>query len=271
MVLGLTLYVDRFIDPFNTNMLLYKKQIQLNFREIFNVIFVCLLLIYVFYKKIINRKELMFFVIWFILCLFTTFLLPDYLYLNHRVVLSIFSAVAIICYLVGKILITFPNLKKYLLIFWCISFVVLSYLSFFQQDKYKDRDTYWGKMYSDASHYHAFAYMLSRRYLEENNLQKSKELLLEAISLSDNRYLSDLALIYYREGNMDKAEELYNEAIEYGINKAQCYRNLSVIYLKRDNDINKAIDYAKLAVQQEPYDDGYKKYLKMLESKKNED
>ena len=73
-----------------------------------------------------------------------------------------------------------------------------------------------------------------------------------------------MALIYYLEGNIDKAEELYNKSIEYGINKAQCYRNLSVIYLKRDNDINKATEYAKLAVKEEPYDDGYKQYLQKL-------
>ena len=144
---------------------------------------------------------------------------------------------------------------------------MFSYISFFQQDKYKNRNNYWENAFSEAPKYHAFAYMLSRRYLEENNLQKSKELLLEAISLSDNRYLSDLALIYYREGDMNKAEELYNEAVEYGMNKAQCYRNLSVIYFKRDNDINKAIEYAKLAVQEEPYDDKYKKYLLLLENK----
>lgn len=269
MILGLIVYIDRFINPLNTNILLYK--IQLNLREIFNAIIVCFLLIYLFYRKFIDRKLLLFLVIWFVLCLFTTFLLPDYVYLNHRIIISIFSAVVIICYITGILLIKFPNLKKYLLILWCVCFVLFSYVSFLQQDKYKDRNVYWNKAFSEASAYHAFAYMLSRRYLEENNLQKSKELLLEAISLSDNRYLSDLALIYYREGNMDKAEELYNEAIDYGINKAQCYRNLSVIYLKRDNDINKAIEYAKLAVQEEPYDNEYKKYLKILEFKKNED
>ena len=265
MILGLSVYIDRFINPFNTNMVLYR--IQLNLRELFNVILSCLILLYVFYKKIIDRKILIFFVIWFILCLFTTFLLPDYVYLNHRIIVSIVSVVVIICCLVDKLLNVCINLKKYLVVFWSIFFVIFSYISFFQQDKYKERNFYWEQAYSEAPAYHAFAYMLSRRYLEDNNLSKAKELLLKAISLSDNRYLSDLALIYYREGDMNKAEELYNEAIKYGTNKAQSYRNLSVIVLKRDNDINKAIEYAKLAVQEEPEDYEYRKYLFILENK----
>ena len=262
MILGLVVYVDRFINPLNTNMLLY--QIKLNAREIFNAIFVCLLLIYIFYKEIINRKMLIFLIIWFVSCLFTTFLLPDYVYLNHRIIVSIFSVAVIIYFLIDKLSNTYSSLKKYLAILWCIFFIVFSYISFFQQDKYKDRNVYWEKAYSEAPTYHAFAYMLSRKCLEEGNLPKAKELLLTAISLSDNRYLSDLALLYYYEGDMDKSEELYNEAINYGINKAQCYRNLSVIYLKRDNNINRAIEYARLAVQEEPYDTEYKQYLQNL-------
>ncbi len=58
-----------------------------------------------------------------------------------------------------------------------------------------------------------------------------------------------------------------------GIKKAQCYRNLSVIYFKIDNETNKAVEYAKLAVKEEPYDDGYKQYLlnlqKMIDEKNN--
>ena len=95
----------------------------------------------------------------------------------------------------------------------------------------------------------------------------------KANEYGDNRYVSDLALIYYYEGNYNKAKELYNESIEFGINKAQCYRNLSVICLKIDNDTNKAIEYARLAVMEEPYDDGYKQYLlnlqKMIDEKNN--
>ena len=68
---------------------------------------------------------------------------------------------------------------------------------------------------------------------------------------------------------MDKAEELYNKSIECGINKAQCYRNLSVIYLKRDKNIKKAIEYAELAVQHDPYDVYYKDYLEKLADEKN--
>lgn len=262
MVLGLIVYIDRFVNPLNTNMLLYK--IQLNLREIFNAVFVCSVLIYIYCKRIIDRKELAFFVIWFIACLFTTFLLPDYVYLNHRIIISIFSVIAVICYLADRLLTSFTNLKKYLVVLWCIFFIGFSYISFFQQDKYKEKNIYWKKAFAEAPTYHAFAYMLSRRYLEENNLQKAKELLLEAMSLSDDRYLSDLALIYYYEGDMDKSEETYNKAIEYGINKAQCYRNLSTIYLKRDKDINKSIEYAKLAVQESPYDTEYKQYLQNL-------
>ena len=128
----------------------------------------------------------------------------------------------------------------------------------------KNKYEYWINAYLDAPKYHAASYYIAHLYIEQKNYSKAKDFLIEANKYGDYRYLSDLALLYYYEGDVDKAEEIYKKAIESGINKAQCYRNLSTIYLKRDEDINKAMKYAKLAVQEEPYDDGYKQYLQNL-------
>ena len=114
----------------------------------------------------------------------------------------------------------------------------------------------------DAPDSSSTCYWMACLYIENGNYEKAKEFLQKTNCV----YYSDLALIYYREGDMDKAEELYNKSVENGINKAQCYRNLSIIYLKRDKDINKAIEYARLAVREDQYDDEYKKYLLSLES-----
>ena len=96
-----------------------------------------------------------------------------------------------------------------------------------------------------------------------------KKRILYSILDKNKAYLADLALIYYYEGNMEKAEELFKQSIKLGINKAQCYRNLSVIYRKKDN-INKALEYAKFAVSEDTYDESYNQYLNKLIQYSNE-
>ena len=212
---------------------------------------------------------MIFFVSWFVLFLLPTFLLlQDYVFFNHRIIVSVLSSIFIFAiiaeYLIGKN----PILKKCLIVLFVLLFGINSYFCFVQQNKYKNRQEYWTNTYSEVPTYHGACYWLGRLSLEQGKFRTAKDLFIKANNLKPV-YLCDLALIYYYEGNYNKSEELYNKSIESGINKAQSYRNLSTIYLKRDKDKPKAIEYAKLAVQEEPYDDRYKEYLKKLTDEKD--
>lgn len=265
-VSGIGIYFYELAFPVNIPIML--NQITLNVYQILLLAFLLVFIIVCLYKNFVLKKIFMWFASWFILFLLPTFLLNDYVFFNHRILIPFLSVIFFVAVVLEKIL-NFRNIKKYLMFLFVLMFFIYAYIGFYQQDKYKNKYEYWINTCMDAPTYHAAYYWISNFYLEQKNYSKAKEFINKADELKENVYISDLALIYYREGDMDKAEELYNKSIQCGINKAQCYRNLSVIYLKRDNDINKAVEYAKLAVQQEPYDDGYKKYLRKLIDEKN--
>ena len=261
-VTGISTYLYNFFIPHNIPVMLYKT--SLTSGKIVVSILVLTVLIFVYYKNGVNRKKIIFSLFWFIAFLFTIFLLQDYVYLNHRLVISLFGIILMATYAIDVLITKYNKVTKYLLILVIILFPAFFSYSFNLQDKYKNKYEYWINAYLDAPKYHAASYYIAHLYIEQKNYSKAKDFLIEANKYGDYRYLSDLALLYYYEGDVDKAEEIYKKAIESGINKAQCYRNLSTIYLKRDEDINKAMKYAKLAVQEEPYDDGYKQYLQNL-------
>ena len=262
-IVGMSTYIYNFFVPSYIPVMLYNTNLTVN-----NIVvdaFVLIVVIFLCYKKNINIKILMFSLVWFLIGLIATFLLQEYVYLNHRLIVSLFGIILLLVYVIDKVIVKYKNVIKYFSFLYIILFLCFFVYSFNLQNKYKNKYEYWNNAYIDASTYNGCYYWLSRFFLENKDFDKAKEFLEKAKYGDKHTYESDLALIYYREGNMDKAEELYNKSIEYGINKAQCYRNLSVIYLKRDKDINKAVEYAELAVQEEPYDDGYKLYLQELQ------
>ena len=266
---GTSVYLYELFIPNNFPIMLY--EIKLNIFHISSLVFSIIVIIVCLYKNLITKKILFFSFCWFFFFLLPTFLLlNDYIFFNHRIIISLFAFIFVLTTCIEFAIKKYPVSKKYMLILFSLLFVINSYCSFVQQNKYKNKYEYWVNTYFDAPTYHGACYWISHLYTESGNFKKAKEFLINANSLKPV-YYSDLALIYYKEGDLGKAEEFYNKSIELGINKAQCYRNLSVICLKKDNDADKAIKYAKLAVQEEPYDDEYKKYLEILESKKNEE
>ena len=264
---GIMLYVSIFLCPDYIPLVL--NNIKINLKDIFIFTISISSLIYILYKNFIDKKIIIFGLFWFVLFLFPTFLLKQYVYFNHRLIVPIVGIIIILTAFIDNIIKNKKLTKKFLIILFCFLFVVFYFISFKHENNYKNKYIYWNRAYVDSPSYHVTLYCLSRLYFEKGDFEVAKKILYDILNINKvNNYISDLALIYYYEGNMDKAEELYNKSIEYGINKAQCYRNLSTIYLKRDNNLNKAIEYAKLAVQEDSYDDGYKQYLNTLENKK---
>lgn len=266
---GISVYLMKLLIPYNIPIMLYK--IKLDFINVVVDVVLIFILFCLFYKNVIDRKKMIFYIAIFFIGLVTTFLLQEYVYLNHRLILSLVGFVAIFACVVEDIIKKYNRLTIYFCIFFFFIFIIMFSCSFNQQNKYCNKYQYWISAYTDAPLYHGACYGMHKLYLESGNFDKAIEFLNKAAYNDVSIYYSDLALICYYEGKLDKAETLYKQSVDLGINKAQCYRNLSVIYRKRDNDIDKAIQYAKFAVEQEPYDDGYKQYLKELIKYSNEE
>ena len=262
MFIGSVMYLYQFVIP-DISICIYKNSINL-WQFVVSVkffIFVILCL----YKNFINRKAFLWCFVVYVFFVFPTCILEDYIILNHRLVIIIPTIIIFLSLFIEKIL-DFGKMKFIFFILFTILFFVYMESSFIFENNYREKNIYWVQSYIDAPNCHATIYWLGRIYFENGNFEKAKEFFIKANKLK-SIYFSDLALIYYREGDVDKAEELYNKSIEYKINKAQSYRNLSTIYLKRDNDLSKAIEYANLAVKEAPYDNSYKQYLLVLTKK----
>lgn len=263
---GITLHLSKIFFPDYIPLVLY--EVNLGLKEIlFDIIFI-FFLIFILYKKLVDTKILIFGLVWFLIFIFPTFLLNEYVFLNHRLIFPITGIIIILTTFLDNLIKKYCSIKKYIMPLFLIVFVGFYLISFKHENNYKNKYVYWPKAYLDAPTYHVTAYYISRLYFEKGDLKTTKRILYSILD-KNKAYLADLALIYYYEGNMEKAEELFKQSIKLGINKAQCYRNLSVIYRKKDN-ISKALEYAKFAVSEDTYDESYNQYLNKLIQYSNE-
>lgn len=113
---------------------------------------------------------------------------------------------------------------------------------------------------------------LSKIYMEQNEFDKAMFYGQQAYNLKPyNIEVSEnLAIIYAKIGYYENAINILTYLLLFDKKNAQYMYNLSLLYEKSGN-LNKSIEYAKLAVQQEPYHDEYRQYLQKLQRLINEE
>jgi len=173
---------------------------------IVNFIMSCCL-IHIYYKKFINRKIIVFSVLFFLLAIIPTFIQKDYAFFTHRLMIGIFGIVLLLSLIFEKVVLKFPKNIKYFSIVYIFIFVLFSFCSYIQIDKYKNSFVFWSNAYKDAPNYHLVCDGLAKQYLIDGNYDKSIELFYEAKKLK-NLYDYDLnictALI--AKGDLEKAK-----------------------------------------------------------------
>lgn len=264
MIVGSAMYIYQFVVP-DISMCLYN--VKINPFQFAVVSISVLFVMFYLYKKFVDKKIFFWCFTVYVFFVFPTCLLDDYIVLNHRLVTVIPAIIIFLTFVVDKI-IKFKKMKYIISFLFVVLFLIYSGISFIFANNYREKNIYWVQSYIDAPNCHATIYWIGRLYFEYNNFKKAEEFFIKANELKPI-YLSDLALLYYLENKIDEAEQLYKYSIKLQVNKSKCYRNLSTIYLKRDKDIDKAIEYAKLAVNEDPFDTSYKEYLQLLINEKN--
>ncbi|MDD3065634.1 MAG: glycosyltransferase family 39 protein [Endomicrobiaceae bacterium] len=258
---GIMTYIEKFIVPDYIPTMLYK--IKLGIKAIIvNIVFLTLLG-FLYVKKIINRKIIIFCAVWFIVCLLPTFFQLEYAFLTHRLIISSVAIVLILSLITTKIIMYYPESRKYLISFFILLVFVFTYASFMQSHKYKDSNVFWFHAYLDAPRYHLTCHGLAKQYLYAGNYPKAKELFYEAKKLK-NLYDYDLSIVtvFIAEGNLDKAEDLLLRLLEKK-EKLTTLRYLSEIYYVKGN-IKKSCIYAQKALKVDPNDPLLLKHLKRL-------
>ena len=112
---------------------------------------------------------------------------------------------------------------------------------------------------------------LSRIYYEQNELDKALFYGQQAHNLRPYNIdsLQNIAIIYAKVGYYKEAIYILSDLLSFDKKNVQYMYNLGLLY-EASGNIDKAIEYAKLAVHEAPSNSEYKQYLKLLESRKNE-
>jgi tetratricopeptide (TPR) repeat protein len=243
---GIMTYVDKFISPDYIPTMLYKIKLATK-PIIINIIFLTLLG-FLYFKKIIDRKIIIFGVVWFIVCLLPTFFQLEYAFLTHRLIISSVAIVLILSLIITKVIMYYPKSIKYLISLFVLLVFIFSYLSYIQANKYKDSNIFWVYAYLDAPEYHITCQGLAKQYFYAGNYPKAEELFYKSKKLK-NLYDYDLNLItvYIAEGNLDEAENRLLRLLEIKEHLTTLRYLSSIYYFK--GDIDKSYEYAQRALK----------------------
>ncbi|MGE4384300.1 MAG: glycosyltransferase family 39 protein [Endomicrobiaceae bacterium] len=247
IIKGIMLYVDKFLEPGYIQVMLYS--IKLNLKIILINAAVYSILVFLYCKNIINRKIMLFGIIWFIVCLLPTFFTPEYLFLTHRVIISSLGMIMIVALIADRFICMYPSIKKYLSVLSVILFLVFSYFSYFESDKYENPDVFWTNAYMDEKEYHVVYFTLAQRYLVYKDYKKAKQMIEKAVDLSPNvtNFIELTRISFLINKNIEEAEANYLNILDKTNGENfQCFFALSEIYYLK-KDIPKAVEYAKKA------------------------
>lgn len=260
---GLAAYTDKFLFPDYMPVILYNVSLDtgtiiVNIAAILIIVFFC-------YKRYITKKTVLFGLFWITAFLFPTFMQREYAFLLHRFMPASIGAIIIITAAAEKILEKNKNIKIYFVIFFVLLAAVFSYLSYLQENKYKNANKYWIYAYTDAKNYHIVCQGLAKRYLYAGNYKRAKELLFEAKKLKNlYSYDLDIATVSIAEGKLDEAENRLLRLIK--LKEAEpALRYLSEIYLAK-GDIQKSFFYAEKALAADSDDKLLLKHIEKLKS-----
>lgn len=268
ILFNLMMFVYKFIFPVHIPIMLYDVKINFFILTINIVIFVLLCVLY--YKNTINRKFLIFSLIWIFLCLLPTFLLQKshYFFVTHRLILPLLGITIILHEFISKILTKFIHIK-YLYCLFTILFLFFSYISYIRADKYKNANIYIQNAIHDASNSPMIMDVIAQQYLHARNFYKAKESIDRAILLCQEnyKYQETLAFILQKEGNLDEAEKIYSNLISLSKkHKSLCLKRLSEIYIAKNN-LPRALNYAEQAYFLKPHIKEFAEHLATVYAK----
>ena len=250
IILGLMIYIKQLIFPNYMPVIMYNISLDVTTITINLIVFISLAFVY--YKKLLDRKIILFSLIFFFLSVFPTFLQTEYALLFHRLIIVLPAILLIIVPVIEKILSLFPETKKYFILIFVLLIPILSYASFNQADKYKNSFIFWSEAYNDAPNYHLTPDGLSKEYRKIKDYKKALELEKEAVDLNGlSLYYTNYAIIQYEMGQKEYAKENFLRIIQQTNKYYLPYKYLSKIYLQENNK-EKAIEYAKKAIESAP-------------------
>ncbi len=244
---GIMLYIEKIIYPTKMQIMLSDLKPAVQTCIINGFVFISLF--YIYLKRIIDRKILIFAILFSLLAIFPTFIQEEYAFFTHRLIISLPGIIIILASLVEKIINKYPKTKIYLIVTFIFILLLFVFCSFINIDKYKDSFIYWNQAYKDAQNYNVACDALAKEYNTQKEFDKAINLSLKAISLKNsfNNYLT-YAIILFDKRDYEESKNIFLQLLQNDDKNFLIFKYLSNIYLIEKN-YEKAIDYAKKSLE----------------------
>ncbi|MBQ3834912.1 MAG: hypothetical protein II816_05290 [Elusimicrobia bacterium] len=238
---SLMIFVNKIFTPGDIAVLLY--DVHITPAMIFVDTLIIAVLIYLFVRKVVDRKKFLFCIFWFVLFLFPNFCIYEQQILFHRLLVPLIGIELFIVLLAEYALNNFPVIKKHLVVLYICVFVSFLFASWFQAEKYRTQNEFMVNSYLDDQNRISSVQFVDF-CIQAGDFQRARQLLAERTKdILTYRDILQYAALDLAEGNIDRAEETYLH-LEESITYDTIFKNLSNIYLMK-KDYDKALSYLK--------------------------
>ena len=246
IVFGIMIYIENILYPKHIPIMLYNIKINI-LTYILNLI-LFILITYMFVSKRENKKIIFFAISFSFLSFLPTCFTTEYVFLSHRLITGLTGILIILTVFFEKIIFKYPKTKQYLFVVFLFLFILFSFCSFMQKNKFKDSFTYWNNAYKDASNYYVVPNGLATEYMNLKNYDIAKKFSLEAINLNKNiDNCINYARVIFLTGEIELSKQIFRQLLELKKQQYNIYINLYNIYLF-ENDMTNALECTKQAV-----------------------
>ena len=223
-------YLGKIIFPFNLSVVPLIKDTTF----IYGIIAIILLIIALLISKQKRLGIIVFGLIWFLIFLLPSFIRPNpgvfADFMEHRVYLPIIGFFIFLMELepIKKI----AAKKEKLIIFGCLIIIILSVITLFHIQAFKNRMNFWQNAVKNSPHSPLAHRNLGAMYYLDGFLDKAEAEYLGALNLNPAEQMvhNNLGLIYMNQGQFQEAEKEFEQEVKINPLYENVYYNWGLLY-----------------------------------------
>lgn len=208
-------------------------------------------------------------VIWFLIFLLPSLIVPVFIGMEHRVYLPMIGLFIV----VGEIdyVRAFDIRRTGFITIALVVIIIFATSTFSHSQDYKDKISFWQNAVETSPHAAIAHVNMGAVYNDQGNLDKAEEEYLLAIKNNEKEPMvhNNLAIIYMKKKRFDEAEKEFKQEIKINSTYTDAYFNLGIFYIQQFQDQD-AETYLAKAIQITPDHVSAIKYLAALYAERNE-
>jgi len=194
------------------------------------------------FRKRINFKALLFGVLWFVIFLFPTYVMPSNNFYIHRLYLPALGFFIAVAELILPILRVYPASKKFFYALSIVTVALFAAISADRSDFYKDRASFWlGALEENPGSVRVNA-GVSRYYASIYETDKAEAYMITALRLAKGKDIPRMyiqaGLFYMTKGDAASSEFFLRKGLEnskYAVNAYLCLSRLYALENKKED------------------------------------